>query len=112
MAKGGQAFFFTSLDTAGIRETPMDLIARMRKVRTRFCCLIADGHDQIHRRLIMKFLQAFGTVMADVNADFLHDFDGQRMDHTWLSSCTKDRIENPSSCAEQTLGHLRARGVM
>src|SRR4051812_11116614 len=91
MPKSSQTFFFASLDTAGIGEAPMGLVARMGKIRTRLCCLITDRHHQVHQQLIVELPQTLGAMIADIDTNLSYDLDGQRMDHARLGACTKHR---------------------
>jgi hypothetical protein len=64
-----QAVFFAARDAAGIREAPMLLATSVGKEGTGFRCLIAHGNDQIHGWLMLKVLNAFGPVLAQINVE-------------------------------------------
>jgi len=107
MPKRGQPFLFAAFHAAGIGEAPMDLVAGVGKVGTGFCRLITDGDDQIHGWLRAKFLQVLSAMVAEINPNFLHGFDRQRMDDARLSASAEDLVGASASSAQQTLCHLR-----
>jgi hypothetical protein len=73
---------------------------------TRLCCLIADGDHQVHRGLITEGFQAFGPMMADVNADLLHDRDRQLVDDARLRARTKDPKSGTTMRTQESFSHL------
>src|SRR5437763_15088799 len=92
MTKGSQSLLFTPGDLAGIRESPMDLLPCIGKERAGFSRLITYSNHQIHRGCCRKFLNALGTMGAEVNPDLVHGLDGQWLHRPWLRSRTKDFV--------------------
>jgi adenine C2-methylase RlmN of 23S rRNA A2503 and tRNA A37 len=69
----------------------MHLVARVGKEGTRFLSLGTDRHYQIHRWLCDKHLNAFSSMVANINANLIHRLDRQGMNKPWLRSRAKDR---------------------
>src|SRR5689334_4198642 len=113
--EGGQSLFITASDGARIRKTPVLLPARAREVGALLGGVIADCHDEVHRRLafeLIERLRAMACRLADVDPNLAHRLDRQRMHAAWMGSRAKDCITAPSASAQEPLGHLRARRIM
>jgi hypothetical protein len=53
----------------------------------------------------------FRTLARDVDADFAHGFDGERMDEARLKTCAERMEAIPGKMPQPSLGHLAAAGV-
>src|SRR5579884_835156 len=106
LSKHSEPFFFATLRLAWIGEAPMDLAASVGKEWACLLRLVAHRHHQIHWRGAGKGLNAFGTLVADINANFLHRLDSERMHHSRLCARAEDFVGGTPSYAQQSLGHL------
>src|SRR5579875_3566678 len=106
MAEGGKAFLFTAFNTAWIGEVPVYLVAGVGKEWTSFSRLIADCHDQVHRRLVAELFQAFRSLLTDINTNLSHYLDCQWMYDAGLGASTEHRVGRSTPATKQPLGHL------
>src|SRR5579859_1168089 len=100
MTEGGQSLLLGAGDTAGIRKAPMYLTAGVGKERARLLRLVAHRYDQIHRRLGCKRLNAFGGLVADINAKLLHSFDREGMDGSRFDPSAQGKKGRPSTSTQ------------
>src|SRR6516164_9711859 len=92
MAKSSQSLLLAPGDRTWIREPPMNLLPGIGKERASFSRLITDSDDEIHRGLCRKFLNALGTMSAEIYPDLRHGPDRQWVHRSWLCSCAKDFV--------------------
>src|SRR5579875_2151158 len=112
MTECGKAFLFTAFNTAWIGKAPMYLVTGVGKEWAGFSRLIANCHNQVHRRLIAKLFQAFCPLVADINANLLHYFDRQWMYDAGMGASTEHRVGRSATGAEQPLRYLRTGRVV
>jgi len=97
MTKGDQALFLAARQATWVGEAPMHLSAGVRKDGTRLCCLVADGHHEIQGRLVRKSVNAFRPLLPDVNVQFKHGLDRERMDPGRVGARAENRVGGSSS---------------
>ena len=71
---------------------------------------IANGDDRVEV-LTVEFGNGFRTMMGNINADFPHGFDGQRIDAHGFCTRAANLIGIANEMAKKALGHLAASGI-
>jgi len=95
----------------GIIETPMQLVGGAREGRAGVAGVVAHGDDTIEW-FARRFLQRLRVVPGDVDADFPHGVDGQRMHIAGgLGPGAEDIEVVATQFSEPTLGHLTPAGI-
>jgi hypothetical protein len=80
-AEGSEFFFVRAGGVGGIIETPMVPVDLPGKDGTGLIRIAANGDDGFHWP-IKKLVQVLGTMGGDIDTDFVHDLDGQRVNIT------------------------------
>ena len=78
IAEDCENFFVRTLCFGGIKEAPMMALKLARENGAGLVGIATDG-DYSMDRLVEEFVQVFGPMMGNVDADLGHDFDGERM---------------------------------
>lgn len=95
----------------GIIEAPMQLVRGAREGGAGVAGVVAHG-DDIIERLTDEFLQRLRVLPGDVDADFPHGFDGQRMDVAGgFGPGAEDLEVITAQFSEPSLGHVTAAGI-
>src|SRR5262245_23685998 len=79
MAEESELAFFGAGGVRGIIESPMVTIALAGKHRASLIGAAADG-DHGFDRALEEFRKVLRTMFGNVEADFAHDFDRERVD--------------------------------
>ena len=83
---------------------------RVGKDRTILLRAIADGDDVIEA-LPLKFLNILRSLLADIDTDFIHDFNRSRMRTFRCRSYAKYIVGITGEMANKAFGHLAAGRV-
>lgn len=79
LAKSCQFFRVRAGGMRRVDESPMVAVCLGGKDRANLVGIAADG-DYGFNRLLEKIIHVLGSVGGDINSDFLHHLDAQRMD--------------------------------
>ena len=104
-----ELIFARTVERGGIGKIPVQGFCR-RKRRAKLPCMIADGDDAADF-LTGEFSDVFRALTRDVDADFFHDFNSQRIQAGGRDTCADDIVLIARQVPEQRLRHLAAGGV-
>src|SRR5436190_3150034 len=94
-----------------IIKAPVMPVHLARKHRTCLIRIAAYGDHGLHL-LVEEFAEVLGVMCGDVDADFLHHLDGERMDVTrGLRTGTGHAETSFRHGAEHPLGEMAATGI-
>jgi hypothetical protein len=113
-ADANKSFLFRPGQGRWVFKSPMEPFGHSGEDRTTFgTCLVADCHNVIEMfPLFQKIEYAFGLILGDVNADFMHRFHDQRVQDARLDARTF-HIEEPTSVLlQKSFGHLAPGAVV
>ena len=91
-------------------ERPVEPLGRPWECGTGFIGVITDG-DHVVEMLTEEFFDVLGSVTGNIDADLLHDFNGNRIDFGWRGAGAFDFELVAAVMAEDPFGHLGAAGV-
>ena len=110
-AESGEFFFVRAGGGAGIPDAPVDELRSARKDGAKLGSGIANGDDGV-KLLALEFGGGFGTMGRDVEAEFMHGFDGQRTDiAVGPGSGTVNFVGGAAEMAEEAFGHLASHAI-
>jgi len=106
-----QHFFIAAGGLGWIEKWPVVAVHLARENRARLIRIAANGDDGVHA-LAQKFLQMLRAMPGNINADFRHDLDGERMHMAGgIGAGALDIRQIAQSGAQNALAQMAATGV-
>jgi len=88
----------------------MNALGLPRKDRAAFLCRVAD-RNQVIKLLTDELLYRLRPVAGNINTDFTHPFDSQRIDRPWLCAGAEHLKLVPGFVAKNAFSHLATGGI-
>ncbi len=108
--EGGVPLLFRALDGSWVVEAPVQDPGGARKHGAGLLGTVADG-DDIVEGLALEFLDMFGPVTGEVDADFSHDCDGSWIHPDGLRPRTGDFEAVAGQVAQPSFRDLAPAGI-
>lgn len=110
-AEDSHLFFIGSGGMGGVVEAPVVAVALAWEQRAGLVGIPAHGDDGFHV-VAEELVEVFRMVAADVDADFRHGPDGERVDVAgWFGSCAGDLPCWPEGVLEDAFGEMGTAGI-
>lgn len=110
LTKARKPLLLGAVEISRISEAVMNPTHGPRENGTDLASVVADGKHVIEG-LAGEFVNVFGAMSVQIDADLAHDGDGLGADGEWLDTSAEDLETVAGVMAKQPFSHLAARRV-